>query len=106
MPGLASGCEPVGYCCFRRLACWAARHFATPARIASPMATMTITPSTAFAPAFPILLAISAPKEVRKPDVHPDPADTGDQRAQHEHPEPHPEDPEQNAGIVTDATKL
>jgi hypothetical protein len=32
-------------------------------------------------------------QEVGKPDVHPDPADAGDDRPEHEQGEPHPEDP-------------
>ena len=65
-------------------------HLDTPALIHSPKTTITITPISALVPIFPMSRDLFAEK-VRKPDVHPDPADASHERAEYKDVESHPE---------------
>ena len=70
------------------------------------MATMTMTPSIAFAPALPIRLAISAPKKYDTPTyipTQPMPATSAPSMNTQNRTR---KIPETNAGIVTDARKV
>ena len=87
-------------------ACRVARHLDTPALIASPMATITATPSTAFVPALPMRLAISAPKKYESPTyipIQPIPATSAPRMNIQNRTR---KIPDTKAGIVTEATKL
>jgi len=81
-------------------------HFDTPALIPSPIATITTTPSTAFVPASPIRLAISAPRKYESPTyipIQPTPATSAPSINTEK---PTRKIPDTKAGIDRAATKL
>jgi hypothetical protein len=63
--------QPGAGPCLADRSCRMACHFDTPALILSPIATITTTPSTAFVPASPMRLAISAPRKYESPTYIP-----------------------------------